>query len=198
MLIEHYRNTGTKCHIEEGVIPVIENMLKEFKPKLIIELGTAFGGLVEYLTEWFPNTPIYTVDAFWYISKETAARFRENNVHVLITSRLFDGEITIPMLCSLPIKKFLFCDNGNKDLEVRMFSGYLRPGDLLGMHDWTDYKDRLLQADFKFSEFESHPVNKRFKENNPKSVCRFWYRKEYSTARVKPVNDTEDLWKPGL
>lgn len=197
MLIEHWRTSGTKCHIEEGVIPVFKEVLKEYKPQLIIELGTAFGGLVEYFVEWFPTTPIYTVDAYWYLSKETSTMFREANVHVLITSRLFKDEMTIPMLCALPIRKFLFCDNGNKDQEVRMFSGFLRPGDLLGMHDWTDYKDRLWDANFKFSEFDAHPVNKRFKNRDPKSVCRFWYRKEYGGARIKPVNHTEELWKPG-
>jgi len=189
-IIREHVHDGTVCYIEPESIPYIEKVLREFKPQLIIELGTAFGGFTKYLCNWFPSTPIYTVDAFLYASKKDLALFRKRNVTLLLTAQLFEGEMTIPLLCSLPLRKFLFCDNGQKDIEVRLFGGYLRPGDLLAVHDWSDYKQRLEGA---FEEFVAHPINKVLKTEVDSDV-RFFYKKDRSGTRVKPVNKTEHIW----
>ena len=47
-------------------------------------------------------------------------------------------------LLKRPVKKLLYCDNGNKIKEVHLYSKYLISGDMLGVHDWhkeIDYED---------------------------------------------------------
>ena len=190
MVKEHW-NGKTKCHLEPSLLPTIHEILNEFGAELIIELGTAYGGFVKYLCEWYPEVPIYTVDAFWYLSKEDATTFRHANVNILITTQLFKNELTIPMLLSLPMKKFLFCDDGHKDIEVWQYAGYLRPGDLLGVHDWSDYSGRgILDA---LKGFDSHPINKEL-EKPGISDARFFIKRSYDLP-IKPMNKTEHLWQ---
>jgi hypothetical protein len=144
---------------------------------MIVELGTYRGGMVKYFIEWIPNTPIYSIDSHWLISLEDAQLFRKNNVNIIITSRIFEGEYILPMLLSLPVKKFLFCDDGYRNEEVQTFAGYLRPGDLLGTHDWGE-DIKYENVKHILGEFDEHYINKTIDSEPGLSCCRFWIKKD--------------------
>jgi len=193
MVKEHWRDDGTKVHIEPWMIPEMKRILKEFQPELIVEFGPYYGGLTKYFTEWFPGVPIFSVDAFWLVSNRDAQYFRNNNVTFLITSQLCENDLMIPLLLSLPMRKFLFCDAAMRDEEIRGYSGYLRPGDLLGMHDWPDYEKKLEGA---FNEFVPHLINEKLSEPGV-SECRFWTKRATHGRIQEPVDGPDDeLWKP--
>jgi len=175
MVYEH-DNDGTLTLVEGNIIPAFKKLLKEHNPQMIVELGTYLGGTVKYFSEWLPYAQIYTIDAFWMVSKEDAKLFRENNVTVIITGDMMSNNLLVPTLLSMPVKKFLFCDNGIKDLEIRNFAGYLRPGDLLGCHDW--HMDCKELHNLSFDNFREHSFNKEYSYDGV-SALRFWYRKEY-------------------
>jgi len=192
---EHWREDRTKVHIEAWAIPRIEKVVKGFNPELIVEFGPYYGGMTKYFCEWCSGIPIYSVDAFWLIAKRDMKYFRDRNVTFMITSQLCENDIIIPVLLALPMRKFLFCDAAMRDEEVRVYSGYLRPGDLLGMHDWSDNVDKLEGA---FNEFVEHPVNDELRYLSS-SDCRFWI-KRFGCGRIQePVDGPDDeLWKPDV
>ena len=67
-------------------------------------------------------------------------------------------------------KKLLYCDNGNKVLEVNRYGACLNNGDMLGVHDWG--------SEIKLSDIEEvvrkfTPIKHELYEKNEWST-RFW------------------------
>ena len=180
---------GTPVAIEPSAILDIKEVLKKHDPKLIVEFGTYYGGFTTYLSEWFPAVPVYSIDLVYILSKETASYFRsQGNVSVLITQGLFRNEMLIPFLLSMPMKKFLFIDNGFKEEEIKLYAQRLRPGDLLGIHDWPSEVE-FEKVKYVLDEFEAHPMNKKLAEPGY-SETRFFIRKRHS-GREKLPNDVD-------
>jgi len=176
---------GIVCCIEPEAIKDIENVLKEHNPELIIEFGTYRGGFTLYLSKWFPEVPIYTIDIIHLLTNEVSSIFRKrDNVSFLITQRLFKKEFLISFLLAMPIKKFLFIDNGCKADETKLYAQMLRPGDLLGIHDWPS-EVNYQNVDSVLEGFNEHPINKIF-EQPGYSETRFFIRKSYKGRQKLP------------
>lgn len=180
----HRRTDGMLCQIEVESIEMMKLILAEFKPELVVEFGTLLGGFIKYIAEWHPDIPKYTVDAFWIVEQREADYFRSKNVGVLITGQLFNNEIILPILLSLPLRKFLMCDNGFKTQEVMKYAGHLRPGDILGVHDWTSEVDSSSLLNGCLSVFTPHKMN-----DEARSDCRFFVKKGYDEFSKYQEND---------
>ena len=61
--------------------------------------------------------------------------------------------------------KLLYCDNGNKKVEVELYSKYLYKGDVLGVHDWGT---EIFPEDVApyISHFSTHPFNSLLHKEN--------------------------------
>ena len=185
MQVEHWYK-DTYIAMEPHSIKYVGPLLKDYHPQMIIEFGTYHGGFTKYLCDWFPDVPIYSVDLVRMVSAVDEKYFRENGNVTLITSmELFKGGLLIPPLVNSSKRKFLFCDNGNKIDEVKLYAGYLRPNDLLGIHDWGT---EIKQEDIKFvlEGFDAHPINQLLIAK--KCLSRFFIKKDYSGA-IKILND---------
>jgi cephalosporin hydroxylase len=174
MVKEHY-NDQTLCLLEPSIIKELKGIFVEFKPEIIIELGTYYGGFTKYLTEWFSNIPIYTIDIVDRLSiLDTKIFCDRGNVIQIITDIFKNNEFLINLL-SCKKKKIFFCDDGNKKKEINLFAKFLLPGDLLGVHDvgtevfYEDIKDTL-------SEFEDHIINEEFSKAGV-SEARLYFKK---------------------
>ncbi len=163
MVKDHFID-GTLCLIEEMAIDHVEKVLKDYEPELIIEIGTYRGGFTKHLCKWFPGTPIYTFDLINAVSKRDAKIFRvDSKVSRVITSQTFENDVILPMLLASPVKKFLFCDGARKEEEINSFAGFLRDGDLLGVHDWNSEvnPENVSKA---LSKYQEHEVNSYFSQ----------------------------------
>ena len=182
-------NNNTLTLIEGCFIDKFREVVSNHNPDFIVELGTCKGGLTKYFVEWFPKTSIYTVDQYWMLSKEDSVLFADNKVTVIITSQMFDEDHILPSLLSLPLKKFLFCDNGYKREEFRYFSGFLKPGDLLGVHDWGE-EIHQKDIDDVIGMFDIHPINNEIESTPGLSQCRFFVKKNLDfEKRSNPYKD---------
>jgi cephalosporin hydroxylase len=168
-------DSGIRISHEEQALPIIRKLLKEFVPELIIELGTSKGGLTYVLHSAVKTAELHTYDIKHKSAhKDIANKFGENVFFHIADIQTKPLEEIID-LCKDKRKKLLYCDNGNKIKEVKMYSPNLLPGDILGMHDWgkeiryTDVREEL-------SVFHPHPINEELEENN--CMSRFWIRRD--------------------
>ena len=192
-LIKDHINDGTICGLEAELIPYIKNVLTEFQPQIIIEMGIYHGGFTKYLSTWFPKVPIYAIDLVYLISKRDMKFFRkQGNVTFYITQQLFRDEPALPIILSLPLRKFLFCDNGRKDDEVRTYAGYLRPGDLLGIHDYgSEVKPEVVRD--VLAEFHPHSVNRYLSDEHIEA--RLFAKKNRDGRNRAPNDFVQDDYK---
>lgn len=134
----------------------------------IIEIGTKHGGLSLYLLAQatYRGMAFWTCDILPCPRPVLLQRFRKGNVFD------FDGACLKRLLRDAPHPLILFCDGGDKQMEFRMFVPSLRPGDIVGAHDWG-------------SEFWAHSVECLAEYVKPillaecealESITRFWER----------------------
>lgn len=172
---------------------LIEDVIRAHAPDLAIELGTAKGGFACLLASIVPR--VVTVDhcvddgdvSLW--DRLTAAY--PNLCPVVMDCLAFDargswsvltrtGALTLSDLEGSS-RTLLYTDNGNKVEEITRFAPLLKPGDLLGTHDYLtevpiEWVEPFL-ADLGFvphrhDDFAAlaHP------EFYPASLTRFWVR----------------------
>ncbi len=174
------------CH-QEGELSIIKGIVLDFKPELMVELGTLIGGVTLLLHQCFPDIPLHSFDnrsmagclkkakgGFTAESIETFQREAFNdNVIFYVVSVFRKGKAIIEELLASNKRKLIYCDNGNKDVELNLFAKHLLVGDLLGAHDWG-YEVGWEWEGIKetLASFEEHPTNKLLEEK--KLTSRFF------------------------
>lgn len=118
----------------------------EWKPEVVqfIELGTGNGVFSKYLLNLLKPRTFHTFD-------HTDCPDAELSQHYLLLDIIAGGmgSKLIADLISRPGKTLLFCDNGDKPLEVKLYSPFLKPGDILVVHDWmTEIKPEHIPIGF--------------------------------------------------
>lgn len=128
-------------------------LFNNFTPDIIIELGTARGGLTSYLAT--KCSKVYTYD-------NTLSQERDNllskttviaKVADIFSEAIFD-EIKTLIQSSGPA--LLLCDNGDKIREVNLFSPVLKPGDVIMAHDYAH--NGIFPAGWQWSEIAEKDV----------------------------------------
>lgn len=200
MTFRHSYMGFVSCH-EEAAEPFMTQILQEFKPELIVELGTGWGGFTLLMHNSVPDAEMHTFD-IRSLFKRKDQLHRLEHFHGKLTAYEEDviGMDTDPIagtkqmddirkdplafekpnqkvidLLQRKEKKFLFCDNGEKIGEFKMYSKYINKGDLIGVHDFgskeINYKD--IQEDLKdFASFKTW--NDFYKDKGFSS--RFWVK----------------------
>lgn len=105
----------------------------EWKPEVVqfIELGTGTGVFSKYLLNILKPQTFHTFDRLDCPDFELRPHY--TFIDILADGR---GSKLIADLISRPGKTLLFCDNGDKPQEVKLYSPFLKPGDILVVHDW--------------------------------------------------------------
>jgi cephalosporin hydroxylase len=112
---------------------VIDRILDEHPVDKIIELGTMNGGLSMFLADQarWRGIPFMTFDVRDARTKKEGYSFQQKDI-------LYDPEaiIGLRMVLEGSDRVLLYCDNGNKPREVAFYAPSLKPGSVLGVHDW--------------------------------------------------------------
>ena len=123
---------------EKNDIPIMLDLIRLHDPVVFIELGTFKGGFTAILHEEFPTLRIFSFDKYdqkaglsWKAFKFDLVTFFIGDIFAQEPSRV---EVILNYYRGK--RKVLYCDNGDKEKEVRLYAKYLSPGDLLGVHDW--------------------------------------------------------------
>lgn len=138
----------TKHHVHH--VQVILEIIEEFDPKVFVELGTFQGGFTAILHERFPNLRIFSFDKEDQKVKSSLRVFNLDLVTFFIEDIFELRSLGVFNILEFfrDKRKVLYCDNGNKEREIEMFSDCLNTGDLLGVHDWKSEVNPLKVAKF--------------------------------------------------
>ena len=139
-------------------IPLWEELFaKVGGPWRIIELGTGNGGFSTYLKICCNGfgARFLTYDVIPY--QRTVLT---EILNLWSSFRMLDvvaGEDEIAKAIRLPGRTLLYCDNGHKITEFNMYAKHLKPGDIIGTHDWG-------------MEIDEQDVRQAVKENGLKHI----------------------------
>jgi hypothetical protein len=111
----------------------------QHKPKMVIEIGTSKGGLSAILSECvahvggeFHTFDIHSDGDYNKYPLTGNATFHEGDCFHWPNFDFICEKMERPGLC------FLLCDGGNKPKEWNAFRQFLKPGDVIGAHDYCD------------------------------------------------------------
>lgn len=145
---------------------IFERTFQEFKPDLIIELGTYLGALTHFFSL---HSRVWTIDNLDRGLK------KYDNVYYNIGD-VFSSDIRshIKVLIQTHKQVVLFCDNGNKINEFKLYSRFLKQGDIIFVHDWeNEIKIRDIEQTIKKYNFTPYLHGLSFKYN---SLLRGWIK----------------------
>lgn len=131
-------------------LSVFEQILCSEKIGNIVELGTGNGALSLYFLCWALNKEarFTTFDKIKLWENNKLFRLLNLQQH-FIQLNIFKEQSVVIQAIRSDQKTLLFCDNGRKSLEVELFSSFLKPKDILGVHDWkTEVHPRDIPANF--------------------------------------------------
>ena len=171
-------------------LALIREVLSDWEPLMAVELGTAEGGftalLADTIAEW--SGSVLSVD---HVACPRAVKLLEDfpNLSLMTADVLTETHAAIVKAISrFPVDDeqlggmLLYCDNGNKMRELRLYAPHVAHGGLLGVHDWEtevwpDYANALL-AHYGYIPYMHEEFAALASENYPTSLTRFWMRDE--------------------
>jgi cephalosporin hydroxylase len=131
----------------------MEVLLVHARPRTIIELGTGSGAFSAYLAAWcyMSGARFFTFD-----THRKGSATKRVNYRALALIRRLGGSFharnvfapstvsRIARLANEPGVTLIYCDNGDKAMELRTYAPLLKEGDFLGVHD---YGSEVFPAD---------------------------------------------------
>ena len=116
----------------------------------IIELGTYKWGMSLFFFLWCmtKKAQFYTYDNKFFPLTRVGRRLGLVRRYKMVD--VFEAEAEIGKLIAEPGVSVVFCDGGNKPLELKTFSKYIKTGDLIAVHDWgtevleSDVPDNMM------------------------------------------------------
>lgn len=169
-----YRGLG--LHHWDDELPLIQEVLDNTEPVLVIEFGTMWGGFAAFLADAIDSWGgrVLTLDRDRYASiDELVSRWR----NIEYRQRDVFDVTTVEELQPLFKKDVcLYCDNGNKMLEITTYAPLLPVGALLGAHDYgTEVLPMLTETYLRDLGYAPYRHGEFAKIVKP-YISRFWQR----------------------
>lgn len=160
---------------------VWEKILTKYDFKRIIEFGTWKGNLSLYLLLFClsEDAEFYSFDkekipSYFHRDDDILKQKVEFDNHFYLWD-IFEHEEDILKIIQQEGRTILFCDDGNKEKELRLFSQHLKIGDIVGMHDWgTEVKFDRIKENLEINNLE---VIFEDESNKNETMCRFFIKK---------------------
>jgi len=157
---------GRKMQQTVNAIPAWSKVIREYKVRRTVEIGTGAGAFsVNLLCEMleaggdFQTWDIRPLRNTGPVAKmlKLADYFHQGDV--------FANESPIKKFIGQPGTSVVFCDGGNKRKELATFQPYLKKGDIIAVHDWgwaVSWEDRRKMPLQKLPECMIDPLTAFF------------------------------------
>jgi len=122
---------GTEIAQTWSALFAFERIFQEYKPDIIIEIGTYLGALTHFFS-------LHCLNVYSYDNLNRKIK-KYSNINYIVKD-VFDTQTITEisnLISSLNKKILLFCDGGNKAKEFNIYAPYIKKGDLIFVHDWT-------------------------------------------------------------
>lgn len=155
-----YNNIRT-LQYKDFQIPFL-NFFNNYKIDLIIEIGTAEGGLTKFLSD-VSNTKIITYDPFTNPNFDGyLIEHRQKNI--------FEDIESISELIKNNNLVLVLCDGGNKVKEFKTFATLIKSGDFIFGHDYAKsfkyFKENLEGKKWNWLELNREDIEEDIIKNN--------------------------------
>jgi len=161
----------TRVVQQSSSMRAIFSIIRDNEIETVIELGTHFGGFALMVSDCFKSLAVHTfdkTDQYLTDAVRHSKKIKFNKVDVL------NDPDPVLNLLKLKKKTLLYCDNGDKIKEFDLYADGLKPGDIIGCHDWgteIDAKDIAdIITDDKFVPVEHDLFQKEM------WLARFWQK----------------------
>lgn len=174
---------------------VIKKIIEEIKPKNTIELGTYFGGFTGILSDMVKpwGGIVHTFDVKKVKDNRIDEMLKKCGNVIFYEEDVIGKKRSKGIIKGVTNKKVvelisdgivaLYCDNGDKNIELEIYAPYLNKGSIIGTHDYgteciIDRAEKFMEKtgfkQFHHNKFAvlAHPVN------YPHSLTRFWIRED--------------------
>lgn len=111
-----------------------EKILKEVRPKRILEIGTYRWGMSLLFSEHCNE--FYTYDIKYHTYRPEKFPPKTRLLKQFKKVDVFSIEEEIGALIQKEGVTLVYCDGGDKIKELATFSEWLKPGDYIAVHDW--------------------------------------------------------------
>lgn len=127
-------------HTKVEVDYLIEIIERE-KPQGFVEIGIYNGGLADTLIPKVPHYLGFEIDP-QIIDKAVHNAFAANPNATLLIRNAWQDDTVWECVKWMQDKRpvFIYCDGGNKPVELYLYSKETRAGDLIGVHDYGTYE----------------------------------------------------------
>lgn len=159
------------------------------RPRIVVELGTDEGGFAAWLADlaapW--GGEVHTFDIL--DKTKPSLRTAYPNLRLHVADVLAGVNADVAALVSQP-GVLLYCDNGNKPLEVELYAPLLAAGSLLGVHDYnSEIKGAWVEPHVAALGYapEGHERMEALRnEWYPEPMTRFWRRARIAVPSAPP------------
>ena len=129
-----------------NVYEVFYKFIKKIKPKRILEIGTALGGFTQFLN-WVSNELNYDIEILTYdvIEHNWYPNIRELGIDVRVKNVFNETYTEVNQEVIDFIKQdgvtIVLCDGGYKIGEFNVLSNFLKTGDFIMAHDYSENRE---------------------------------------------------------
>lgn len=179
----HFSYKGLLTMQHEGIPSSFNKLIDRLRPKKVIEIGTASGGLSLLIRDLLNQNGLTDSDVITYdvnnpeylqyhVENKSDIDVRIKNIFNHSYNDIVEKEeISEIFDCDGPI--LVLCDGGSKKNEFNLFSNYLRVGDVIMAHDYAkDYNFFIKNLHGKvwdWMEIQDSDIEYSCEKNNLKS-----------------------------
>lgn len=152
-----YSSTKHKMNLtsqqNENMFDAFKKLLNEYKPKRVLEIGTAGGGTIQFIRDYLDEIGLTdtTIKSFEVKEHKWYKDMRVTGIEIIIENIFSHSyrEIEKPEFVKDYIKSegptLVLCDGGSKINEFKILAPYLKSGDIIMAHDYVDTKENFLE-----------------------------------------------------
>ena len=173
---------GTTCMQHKDVGDKLKILFENKKPSRVLEIGTASGGLTLLLRDVLDECNLENCDIRSYdvgessryhlleaINNGARIDFRLENLFNHPYDDLLNYD-DVPKYIQQEGVTIVMCDGGSKKSEFRIFSKYLKPGDIIMAHDYSstvEYFENFIYGKiWNWCEIYDSDIENVVKEHN--------------------------------
>tara|TARA_R110000744_G_scaffold373600_1_gene485873 strand:+ start:2409 stop:3059 length:651 start_codon:yes stop_codon:yes gene_type:complete len=193
-----YLKPQMTCQQNPLAFEAFYKLLLKLKPKRIIEMGTAIGGLTRYLNYMCKELNLKTSIISYEINENPDyIDMREEGIDVRLENIFNSGWEKLINTEILDIiqsdgTSLVLCDGGNKIREFNIFSEYIKPGDVIMAHDYAEsvevFNAKIKEIYWNWHEISDIDIQGAVDSNNLIPFMQDTFTKAVWVCKIKAEN----------